>query len=560
MEKILPVGSFFEKTKICAPNEFDFDIKLNVGKIDIYQGCRPGRVQVTFESSRQKWLEILGTLFCSMIDAALKTMTSAEKNIRRESGTLHITSKGEAGTQARLQFEWKGTSHEFDIYVDVVPSIPCTDIFIAELAKNEHFPSSFHQLVKDQPCYLVPKPCSPNCQKCFHVSFSQAELYLMQSLDDEHRECYRVMKWLLAHHDKSILHTYQLKTAVLYHVYNSNCQSKGCIDKCVLAMLAFLLDNYNKLKMPNFFMPDCCSITKDGEGTQCYLDYLVDATGLDMSLLPLGDVGRYDGYKNYDWLDMFGWYEFQRRCLSLMIDVLSQVGSKFWLSYGHMVRVLTVFFESKIGGLSSQHKCSASGRPTMREWRDKVPNFSQRIFIPAFSLILEVIQVLLKNVNFYVPGVWSTPSIRLCLPCPTMGYSQGSIGSAMWRNGDRLMRQGAMCYFAQLEGSSWYPVAFGKMSFIEPYDEFPKVFFSRMSFSQEGPRSQLIRGNTQKADAEVDEIPDFEGPFHFNVRYDGEAFQENIVSRWHYKRCLIEFLLYKMVVALQLTTRPCNIQ
>lgn len=558
VEKIIPVGSFFEKTKICTPNEFDFDIKLNVGNIDIHQGCRPGRVQVTFESSRQKWLEILGRLFCSMIEAALKAMTSAEKTIRRDSGTLHITSQGiSAGTQARLQFKWKGASREFDIHVDVVPSIPCTDIFIAELAKNEHFPSSFHQLVKDQPCYLVPKPCSPNCQKCFHVSFSQAELYLMQSLDDGHRECYRIMKWLLVHHE-DILYTYQLKMAVLDHVYNSNCQSKGCIDECVLAMLAFLLENYNELKMPNFFMHDCCSITKDGEGKQCYLDYLVDATGLDMSLLPVlpVDAEAY-GYKNYDWLDMFGWFEFQRRCLSLMIDVLryfSQVGIKLWLSYRHMVMVLAMFFD----GLSSNliPSLCARGRPTMREWRDKVPNFSQRVFIPAFSLILEKIQALLHKI-FDVPGVWSTPSIQLCLPCPATGYSQGSVGSAMLRNPrnrDLILRQGAMCYFAQLEGSSWCPVAFGKMSFIEPFDESSNAFFSHFtSLSQGGPRSRLIRGNTQKADlAEEDEIPDFKGPFHFNVRYDGEAFQKNIVSRWHYKRCLIEFLLCRMVAALHL--------
>lgn len=567
VEKILPVGSFFEKTKIGAPNEFDFDIMLNVGEIDIHPGCRPGRVQVSFESSRQKWLKITGRLFCTMIETALNAMSLAERNIQRDSGTLHITSKGATGvTQPRLQFKWKGTNREFDIAVDVVPSIPCTDNFIAELGKNEHFPSNFQQLVKDQPCYLVPKPCSPKCRKCFHVSFSQAELYLMQSLDEGHRQCYSVMKLLLAN---KTLESYKLKMAVLDHVYNTNCQSKGCIDECVLAMLEILLNNYNELKMPTFFQRNCCVITKDGEGKHFLLDYLVDATGLDISMLPTEfyhadhgdrDSSELSGYKEYNWLDLFAWFEFQRRCLSLMIDVLrnfSQVGIRQGLSYGHMLIAMEVFFEKEIGRLPIEENFSncyvvACGRPTTREWRDKIPNFSQRIFIPAFSLILHKIQVVLKK-NFMAPCAWSSPSI----PCPAMGCSQGSFGNMWRRDGDHLIRQGAMCYFAQLEGGSWCPVAFGKMSFSDPCDEFIEAYFTHLeALFHGGPRSKLVRGSSLKAgaanesNASGDEIPEFEGPFDYNVRYDGEAFQENIVSRWHYKHCLIRFVLSRMVVAL----------
>lgn len=33
VEKILPVGSFYEGTKLVLPNEFDFNVKINVGEI-----------------------------------------------------------------------------------------------------------------------------------------------------------------------------------------------------------------------------------------------------------------------------------------------------------------------------------------------------------------------------------------------------------------------------------------------------------------------------------------------------------------------------------------------
>ncbi|XP_078376867.1 uncharacterized protein LOC144660160 [Oculina patagonica] len=559
VEEILPVGSFFEKTKIAVPDEFDFNIKLQVGEIDIHLGCRPGRVGVTFESRRQKRLESLGRLFSTMIDEALKTMSCDEKTIRRDSGTLHCTSN-RGYSQAKLEFKWKGPNSEFDINVDVMPAIPCTNVFIADLGKNEHFPSNFHQLVKDRPCYLVPKPCSPNCQKCFHVSFAQAELYLMQSLDEGHRYSYRLLKWLLAYR---IFHSYQLKMAVLDHVYNLKCQSteKECIDEqCVFDVLKALLNNYNELRMPTFFLNNCCVITKDGEGAPFYLDYLVIAADIDVLTLPVGPIEE-DGYKNYDWLDMFAWYEFQRRCLSLMIGVLqfiSQVGIKRGLRYGCMLAVIKVLITGKTEtGDVSIAQYSMIGRPTMREWRDNVPNFSQRVFIPAFSMILEVIQVVLK-VNFAVPSIWFTSPIQLCLPCPVMGYSQGSIGSGVQRIGDLAIRQGVMCYFAQLKGSSWCPVAFGKMTFIENFDQYYSAYMSnRMSLYQGGPTAQLVKGSSLSQcpdanDDSEDEIPDFEGPFHYNARYDGEAFQENIVSCWYYKRHVIHLLLCSMAGAILL--------
>ena len=336
-----------------------------------------------------------------------------------------------------------------------------------------------------------------------------------------------------------------------------------CIFKITLRNLKIVISSC--VRMPTFFLRNCCLITRDGEGTQPYLDYLIAAPGIDVSTLPVVDMQDQYSYKHYDWLDMFAWFEFQRRCLILVLEVLVyfskiQIGRE---SYYHMLTALTRLFTNNAGGLwfeGEKFSSSLRGRPTTREWRDRIPNFSQRIFIPAFSLILEEIQAILPKAKLdYIRRLWSTSPIRLCLPCPIMGYSQASLGSYMFRKDDLSIRQGAMCYFARLEGSCWCDAAFGKMSFIEPFEESFNSFISqRLAFYEGDLNSQLVRGNSQRPDAanesctSQEEIPDFAGPFHHNVRYDREAFLKIIVSRWHYKRCLIRFLLYRALIAIYL--------
>lgn len=561
VEESLPIGSFYEGTKICAPTEFDFNIKLNVGEISINQGCRPGRVQVTFESSRHKWLENLGGLFSGMMKAALETMIADEREIKRDSGILHLVSVISGSSPPVLVLSWCGVSSTFQISVDIMPSVRCTDNFIEELGNDEHFPLEFLQLVKEHGCYLVPKPCSPKCDKCFHVSFAQAERCLILLLSEAHRRCYRLLKWLLV---KDILDTYKVKMALLDHVYNLKCESRGCVDKCVIAVLQSLLSSFNDLRLPTFFLRSSCVITKDGEGTARYLDYLVDVSGLDVSTIPTIEFAYDDtySYKEHDWVDMFGWFEYQRRCLSLIIDILcyfSREDVEFSaLKCNQMFAALTVFSEDGIvGAFAMGGSVGLRGRPTTSEWRCKVPNFSQRVFIPKFSLTLRKIQTILGEI-FPVPAVWFTPPIALCLPCPVMAFSQGGNSSQLWRDGDCLIRHGATCYFAELKGSSWSPIAFGKMSFSENFMEHLVTFvFHAKARIQGGLSSQLVRG--KRADSVLpneslatteEEIPDFKGPFDLNVRYDGRAFLENIVSRWRYNHALIHFLICRMLYAI----------
>ena len=149
--------------------------------------------------------------------------------------------------------------------------------------------------------------------------------------------------------------------ASLHHAYVQKFKTSfadlGRIDpKCVLDDLGYLLSNY--LELPTFFSHNCCVITKDGEGTQAYLDYLADATDLDLSTLPLVDMEVRYSYKNYDWLDMFAWLEFQKRCLLLLMEVLLHV-AKFpphKKSFPYFHRALTAFLRNNTGGIWHEGK------------------------------------------------------------------------------------------------------------------------------------------------------------------------------------------------------------
>ena len=65
-DQVVNYGELFSveeiQNKIGLINEFYFNIKLNVGELTLNEGCRPGRVRVTFESNRQVWLKNLGDM------------------------------------------------------------------------------------------------------------------------------------------------------------------------------------------------------------------------------------------------------------------------------------------------------------------------------------------------------------------------------------------------------------------------------------------------------------------------------------------------------------------
>eukprot|EP00111_Clytia_hemisphaerica_P018186 TCONS_00053780-protein len=252
VKKILPVGSFYEKTKLTLPDEFDFNVEINAGQIKISDevGCRTGRVKIDFENGIENSKELSET-FSGMIRNSLKCLSDNEKLIKRRTGCLQLKSVDALGFGIPcLKAEWKGLFHEFSLTVDILPSIAYPEECISTIVNDDNFPSEFKPLLQNHGCFLVPKKCSPECHQCFHISFAQEELHLMKNLNEAHRKCYRIIKKLICGH---LIESYKLKTAILYHVYDSE-KCNEDLSKCIFNILAYLSSKFDALEMPSFFL------------------------------------------------------------------------------------------------------------------------------------------------------------------------------------------------------------------------------------------------------------------------------------------------------------------
>ena len=563
IESILPVGSFYQDTKITLPNEFDYNIEINVGEFKIIpeKGCRPGRVQIEFEKDQYfNDSKSLSNRFSEMIVSALESLTEDEKRIKRQNGSLAIKDLESRSTLFGipcLQTYWTNSFIQFSVTIDILLSIPCPKDLV-NIVSDEKFPQKFSSILEDIGCYLVPKKCSHDCQKCFHVSYAREELFLMKNLDGLHRVCYRILKWMLCVH---LMESYKLKMAILFHVHDEGEKCTSQLDECIIAILNYLLARYDALEMPGYFTRSSCLISKDGEGKPGYLDFLVDADGLDISEIPAMETHftEKDNIKDYGWLFMFVWYEFQRRCISLLISILQislvndgdENVERSLEVIKEVLKALFIFRDTSIGTLPlfDDHKPTCfTNKPTSREWIEKVPEFSRRVFIPTFSLLVLEIQSILKKPLSKEEIYTVSPIAFPYDPNMFLGYSQGSVGSAILRKGESIFRQGAVCCIAKLENGDWVTSAFGQMSFIDNMENYMEHFFG--SYKACG-RLIIIRGRSnENPNLDDQQLPVFEGPFHHNVCYDGEAFMVKIVQCWYYYRCLVRFLVRKMLYAL----------
>ena len=154
IESILPVGSFYEDTKITLPNEFDYNIEINVGEFKIIpeKGCRPGRVQIEFEKDQYfNDSKSLSNRFSEMIVSALESLTEDEKRIKRQNGSLAIKdleSRSRLFGIPCLQTYWTNSFIQFSVTIDILLSIPCPKNLV-NIVSDEKFPQKFSSILED---------------------------------------------------------------------------------------------------------------------------------------------------------------------------------------------------------------------------------------------------------------------------------------------------------------------------------------------------------------------------------------------------------------------------
>ena len=117
----------------------------------------------------------------------MESLTEDEKRIKRQNGSLAIKDLESTlfGIPC-LQTYWTNSFIQFSVTIDILLSIPCPKDLV-NIVSDEKFPQKFSSILEDIGCYLVPKKCSHDCQKCFHVSYARKELFLMKNLDGLHR-------------------------------------------------------------------------------------------------------------------------------------------------------------------------------------------------------------------------------------------------------------------------------------------------------------------------------------------------------------------------------------
>ena len=299
---VIPTGSFYEGTKIGAPDEFDFMLTLaklsKSDKITLKPGCsvwyphiklQPGvefprkyMVNICY-NGEYKDKDFLGNPkiivlnFWKEITKVAVSMKESFFKLKLPQGTMSV----ELCESKKLQFFYK---HKFDVPSELpdtkmekglmpVESFKLgVDLMLAiehpsaeSILELPGFPKDFKDLLLRCRCHIVPKSCHTDHNahtKCWFVTFSCMERELMKNMDEHHKKCYKILKSLMSSEvtmgGKCMnLSSYTLKTAFLFHVYGeTRCLNSRTLSACICDVLDYLSSNLYQTRMPCFFARD----------------------------------------------------------------------------------------------------------------------------------------------------------------------------------------------------------------------------------------------------------------------------------------------------------------
>ena len=300
IKEVLSVGSFAEGTKICSPNEFDFMVcfdflsrKENVWIESVY-GCQAGYMVAFLNSAlthddamrhvtRKLYEDVccihhegLRAEFVEILREVIKSLSM--KKIVTPQGILVI--KDSEFLCIRLEWhkfsdEYKGsgiynglcerdlhlsTSYSLDIDVDLMPAVSVENFSL--LSDIHGFPEHMIGILENQKFHLVCKVSgqSPNAPY-LHISHATTEVFLMRHLHPIHKQCYKILKYLLTHGTdinrplKDInLSSYVFKTAVLFHEYDKLCPGSPDTVTCCIEIIHYVRARLRMGTFPSFLM------------------------------------------------------------------------------------------------------------------------------------------------------------------------------------------------------------------------------------------------------------------------------------------------------------------
>ena len=287
ISKTVSGGSFYEQTKVGAPDKFDYMVIVQLlslpGTVKLEEGCTPWykKIHITSDADKYKdylesedklsnelltrkfWGSLLVQCQNEVISETFKYGTIRTKGCKSRKLLLEYI-KHERVETLEVNYDENQVSDSkelvhlpyMEIGVDLMIAIDYPNI--ADVFSQEGFPSEWSDLVREKGCQLVAKSCQSlnPCSTCWHVSLATSESSLMREMDAKHKKCYQVLKYLMIREVSfpgkcANLSSYMLKNAFMFHVYGkTNCSKDE--HSCIYAVLDYIAYNFRQGKMPCF--------------------------------------------------------------------------------------------------------------------------------------------------------------------------------------------------------------------------------------------------------------------------------------------------------------------
>lgn len=232
---LLKVGSFYERTKISFPDEFDF--VFIVGNLTLDK-------QISTGKSIEKFFFDINDTIQDMFAQQLTLSDLTDTTFTSEFGSITFDSYVERkGPSSKLLFKYfKTRSQTIKIFVDFVPAFKIIDPSIEARVQNMCNCLEFCEEIVATGSFLV----------VGNVSFTETEVHFMRDiLSEHHRKVYRLLKYLVNHYEIKNnstqysmeitgISSYMMKSLMIFHHYQCTC-SENEIDACLLSILQSLI-------------------------------------------------------------------------------------------------------------------------------------------------------------------------------------------------------------------------------------------------------------------------------------------------------------------------------
>lgn len=285
---VILVGSAKEKTQIVVPCEYDFQLKLDVlskpGVVSLVRGCPDSNCYVHVKLEDDQVLSLfedlthdghiratqdyqsyiyrkngLRQLFWKTLQKAAIRCSRLE--VKLESGYLLFkkTTIYKHGPVYAAIFKWY--SHQskkcMDVTVDLCPVVRLDGMFDKVISPENVICMTYYKYAQRKGIISL-LPCMRGCAcrfgLCFKIIFTEIEVLLMEKISEHHKQCYKVLKYLingrpdLPKTEVALVplspgvHSYALKVLVWNHHFVNMCSEDICMASCLKMMMKEVYD------------------------------------------------------------------------------------------------------------------------------------------------------------------------------------------------------------------------------------------------------------------------------------------------------------------------------